>query len=349
MTTKTPHLVVLAVALLALAAPRPTFAQGCVCQKQGNPVFGGVGPYLDPGDWQLVGFYRGYTSDEHFRGTEPLPELDPNGPHNVQQLFAADVTYAPSARWNLSAQIPVYFNDFDVRRPPPGGGERVWVPISANGLGDVSLRGRFWTIDPNGPGGAKHNIGISLGVKLPTGAHDRTDDYFGRQVPVDVSIQPGDGQWGGLATLYAFQNAGNATFYAQGTYLFVPANTTGVPTFFGSLNNPNNTTENSAADQFSAQFGASLSIREGWPIPSLAYRLEGVPVDDLFGDSDGFRRPGLIGFFEPGLNMTWGRHLVTVNLAIRANVNIKDSPTSTRVEDATVPKYVVTAGYSVRF
>jgi hypothetical protein len=334
---------------LSLSAPRAAEAQGCVCQKQGGPVFGGVGPYLEAGDWQLLGFYRGYTSTEHFRGTEPFPDLDPNGPHNVQELFATDLTYAASTRWNLSLQVPLYFNDFDVKRVPPEGGERVWVPIGANGLGDVSVRARYWLFDPNGTGGVGHNIGISLGVKLPTGKKDRTDDYFGRQVPVDVSIQTGDGAWGGLATLYAFQNVGRGTLFATGTYLFVPANTTGVPTFFGSLNNPQNSTHNSAADQFSAQLGGSVTIRDGWPIPSLAYRFEGVPIDDLFGASDGFRRPGLIGFFEPGLSLVLGRHLVTVNLAIRSYVNIKDSPTSTRVEDATVPKYVVTAGYSVRF
>ena len=209
--------------------------------------------------------------------------------------------------------------------------------------------GRYWILDPNGSHGGSHNVGLSLGVKLPTGQSDRTDDYFGRQVPVDVSIQTGDGEWGGLASLYAFQNAGRATLFATGTYLFVPGNTTGVPTFFGSLNNPGNTTLNSAADQFSAQMGGSVTLVEKWLIPGLAYRIEGVPVSDLFGASDGFRRPGVIAFVEPGLNFVLGRHLVGVSLAIRSYVDIKDSPTSTRVEDATVPRYMLTVGYSLRF
>jgi hypothetical protein len=320
-----------------------------VCQKQGGPVFGGVGPYLESGKWQLLLFYRGYQSEQHFQGREAAPQLDGNGPRNRQQLTTADITWAASTRLNLSVSLPVFANDFDVRRQPPGGGDRVWVPISASGLGDVNVRARYWILDPNGPHGGGHNVGLSLGVKLPTGQSDRTDDYFGRPVPVDVSIQTGDGEWGGLATFYAFQNAGPATLYASGTYLFVPGDTTGVPTFFGSLANPGNTTFNSAADQFSAQLGGSVTIVDKWLIPSLAYRVEGVPVSDLFGASDGFRRPGVIGFVEPGLNLVFGRHLVGVNLAIRSYVDIKDSPTSTRVEDATVPRYMLTVGYSVRF
>ncbi|MCG6927170.1 MAG: hypothetical protein LJF30_17925 [Acidobacteria bacterium] len=332
-----------------LVAPGPARAQGCVCQKQGGPVFGGVGPYIETGSWQLLLFYRGYQSEEHFRGRERFIELDANGPRNQQQLTVASLTWAPSTRLNLSLSVPVFSNDFDVRRQPPGGGERVWVPIGASGLGDINVQGRYWILDPNGPHAGGHNIGVSLGVKLPTGRSDRTDEYFGRQVPVDVSIQTGDGHWGGLTKLHAFQNAGPATLFATGTYLFVPGDTTEVPTFFGSLNNPNNTTYNSAADQFSVQMGGSVTIIDKWLIPSLAFRVEGVPVSDLFGASDGFRRPGVIGFVEPGLNFVFGRHLIGVNLAIRSYVNIRDSPTSTRVEDATVPKYMVTAGYSVRF
>jgi hypothetical protein len=267
----------------------------------------------------------------------------------VQRLTTAQFTWAASTRLNLSLSVPFFSNGFDVRRQPPAGGERVWVPIGASGLGDINLQGRYWILDPNGPHGGGHNIGLSLGVKLPTGQSDRTDAYFGRQVPVDVSIQTGDGRWGGLATLYGFQNAGPATLFATGTYLFVPGNTTEVPTFFGSLRNPNNTTVNSAADQFSVQLGGSVTIIEKWLIPSLAYRIEGVPVSDLFGASDGFRRPGVIGFVEPGLNFVFGPNLIGVNLAIRSYVNIKDSPTSTRVEDATVPRFMLTIGYSVRF
>jgi hypothetical protein len=141
------------------------------------------------------------------------------------------------------------------------------------------------------------------------------------------------------------QQAGPITFFALGSYLANPRNTTGVPTFFGSLNNPNNTQLNSAADQFSVQMGASGHVKRGWPVPSLVYRIEGVPISDLFGASDGFRRPGVIGFTEPGVTYEIGRHMFSASLGIRSYVNIKDSPTTARAEDATVPKLIFTAAY----
>jgi hypothetical protein len=339
----------LAVAVVALVSPADATAQGCVCQRQGGPLFGGLSPYMNPGDWSLQVFYRGYRSVEHFRGTNPLPELDENGPRNVQHYATAEAWYGVSRRVNLSLSVPLHVNSFDVRRSPPGGGERVWVPIGSSGIGDVALRARLWTLDPDGPTSGTRNIGLSLGVKVPTGSSDRTDDYFGRQVPVDVSIQTGDGSWAGTAALYGFQSLNRVTLYGTGSYLFNPTNTTGTPTFFGSLNNPDNDSLNSAADQFTAQVGASLDLKPGWPQPSLAYRIEGVPVSDLFGDSDGFRRPGLIGFIEPGLTLAVGPHLFSATMAIRAHVNIKDSPTSTRVEDATVPGFIFSAAWSLRF
>jgi len=345
------HIVVSALAAVAVALLTPVgaAAQGCVCQRQGGPLFGGVSPYLDAGGWNLQMFYRGYRSTEHFRGTEPFPALDENGPRNVQHYVTAEAWYGVSRRLNLSLTVPLHLNSFDVRRAAPGTIDRVWVPIDATGIGDLGLRGRLWLLDPDGPRAPSRNVGLSLGMKLPTGRNDRTDDYFGRQVPVDVSIQTGDGSWAGTAALYAFQSLDPVTLFATGSYLFNPTNTTGVPTFFGSLNNPDNDTLNSAADQFTAQIGASVGLKPGWPQPSLAYRIEGVPVSDLFGQSDGFRRPGLIGFVEPGLTLALGRHLISVTAAIRAHVNIKDSPTSTRVEDATVPRVIFSAAWSLRF
>ena len=56
----------------------------------------------------------------------------------------------------------------------------------------------------------------------------------------------------------------------------------------------------------------------------------------------------MIGFIEPGINMQVGGNLVSFSVAVRQYVNIKDSPTSTRREDATVPKYMFFAAYSRR-
>src|SRR3989454_4862559 len=65
--------------------------------------------------------------------------------------------------------------------------------VTALGLGDVSLIGSTWLLDPHNHSG---NIALGLGVKAPTGTHTATDAYFLKggtsiQYPVDQSIEPG--------------------------------------------------------------------------------------------------------------------------------------------------------------
>ena len=46
---------------------------------------------------------------------------------------------------------------------------------------------------------------------------------------------------------------------------------------------------------------------------SLGIRGEGVPVRDLLGDSDGFRRPGFILSLDPGLMYHYKRDTLSIN------------------------------------
>jgi hypothetical protein len=309
-------------------------------------VFGGLSTYMNKGDWQLTIGVRGYRSNKHYRGTEPAPELDGNGPFNRQTQINFDIAYALTRKWNISVNVPVHFNSFEVKRPVPGTPDRLWQNTESSGIGDISVRARYWIFSTEQD---KHNLAISAGVKLPTGKADRTDEVLGRTVPVDISIQTGDKSWAGTTGVQGFQRIKRLTVYGAASYLFNPRNTTGVRSFFASLTAPNTTTLNSATDQYSTQIGASVRVKQKWPVPSIGYRLEGVPVSDVFGASDGFRRPGNFGFVEPGLNMAVGKQLFSVGVAIRTYANVKDVPGSPRVEDATIPKYMFFGAYSVRF
>ena len=310
-------------------------------------MFGGLNPYMNKGDWQVVVSSRSYRSTKHYQGKEPFPELDANGPRNVQNQINFDITYAITQRWNLSLSVPLHSNSFAVRRPVPGNPQqRVWQTTRAKGLGDVSLRARYWLLSTEK---SNHNISVSVGLKVPTGKANRQDEVFGRPIPVDISVQTGDKGWGLITGVQGFQKIKRATVDGAAQYLLNPRNTTRVPTFFGTLGNPRNTTVNSVPDQFSTQIGTSVSIKRKWPVPTIAYRLEGAPVIDVFGKSEGFRRPGTFGFIEPGFSMAAGRNMFSFGVAIRNYVNVKDAPNSVRIEDATIPKYMFFTAYSRRF
>lgn len=306
-----------------------------MCNRQNPPVFGGESVYLGRGQHQIALTYRRAVADRHYQGKRPLPELDPFGPINTQNQWNIDWSYGLTKRWSLGVNIPFVLHSYDVYRAPAGSTQRQWVGVGARGIGDVTFRASGWLmpVRESAPG----NVGISIGLKTPTGDSGAKGVIFGRQIPADISIQPGDGAWAPVLSVFGFRQFAAMTVYGSGLYMANARNTTGVPGFFQTLGNPNNRFPNSSTDQFLYHFGASFRTGRGWPTPMLAYRISGVPVKDLFGPSDGFRRPGTIGMIEPGVGFLFRGHSLTLTVPLLAYVNIKDSPATTRTEDATVP------------
>ena len=91
---------------------------------------------------------------------------------------------------------------------------------------------------------------------------------------------------------------------------------------------------------------------------SAAGRVEGVPVRDLIGSSDGFRRPGFIVSIEPGIEIMKGRYTFDFSLPYSLYRNrqrsvadeLASAASGTDVHgDAAFADYVITASFSVRF
>jgi hypothetical protein len=49
---------------------------------------------------------------------------------------------------------------------------------------------------------------------------------------------------------------------------------------------------------------------------SLGARLDGIPLRDIIGGDDGFRRPGYTLYLDPGLALRWGRDELTFSFPI---------------------------------
>jgi hypothetical protein len=90
---------------------------------------------------------------------------------------------------------------------------------------------------------------------------------------------------------------------------------------------------------------------------SLGVRYEGVPVEDLIGESHGFRRPGSVFSVEPGLSYMIDR--VSINVAVPMAL-IRDRPQSVtdletqlltgnpRNGDAAFADYLINVGVAYR-
>lgn len=85
---------------------------------------------------------------------------------------------------------------------------------------------------------------------------------------------------------------------------------------------------------------------------SMGGRMEGVPVRDAFGKSNGFRRPGYVISIEPGLMYARGSYMVNVSGPWAMERNRKTSVTDFANHshgDAAFADYTIIAGISKTF
>jgi hypothetical protein len=179
-------------------------------------------------------------------------------------------------------------------------------------LGDITVGLQSWIWRP--PTETGGNIAVNMQLKMPTGINNATGaaTLKGQTViaTADQSMQPGDGTWGVSVGAQGYKRLWHtATSYAQANYLASPADTNGVATF---RSQPGQGVM-SATDQYLFRAGISQLVPK---VTRLAFtagvRGEGVPVRDLMGDSNGFRRPGYIFSFDPGFMFSYRRDTLSV-------------------------------------
>jgi hypothetical protein len=293
-------------------------------------------PYLEPDQWQLNVGYRYQFSDRHFTGSHEDTERQSGETQvkNTINLFDFALTRGLTKQTSITASVPFLI----AKREIPGiirdaSGDLVRAPNGANttgsqGIGDatITLRTYLFDVEKN----LDQNIGLGFGIKLPTGdpsttdaikirntngtPTDPTDDTFTNEVRTnDQSIQPGDGGFGFTLDLVAFKRWGLFTPYATGSYLFNPQGTNGVLTY---RTQPGEEVM-SIADQYLARIGTMIDAPQ---IEGLSFgiggRIEGVPVRDLIGADDGFRRPGFAISAEPSVVFAHEKDVFSISIPI---------------------------------
>jgi hypothetical protein len=189
--------------------------------------------------WRINLQYDHINQDQlrHGTGTASVVPTGNELEHKtVNDYFTASLTYAPNPRWNVSVQIPY------VRRDHTTYGE--YDPLAAlvltgshsSSIGDVRVIGSYQGFLPT------RNLGIQIGVKLPTGPHGDSVHFSSGPdagTALDTSLQPGTGSTDVILGAYyyqalsqnydgfahaTFQSAVHATFdYRPGNRLNVSA------------------------------------------------------------------------------------------------------------------------------
>jgi hypothetical protein len=183
---------------------------------------------------------------------------------------------------------------------------------------------------------------------------DRFDGKGAQPTLLDYSIQPGTGGWGLILQWQAFRALGNeAAVFFSGNYVATPQNTNNVLRSTAAINPKTLTVYSSISDQYLMQAGIAKPIKKirGLTL-TFGPRWEGVPANDWFGDSLGFRRPGYAVSVEPGFQYARGTSMLTASVgkAIRRDRtrSVPDQVTGGH-GDAAFADYVWSASYSYRF
>lgn len=219
--------------VLALLAA-PIAAQACAtcgCSLSADAAMG----YSAASGWRLNLEYDFIDQDQLRSRYAPIPPsqvaaLNPPGstPDNpgsqeverqtINRYLTAGVTYAPNADWTITALVP-YINRTHETYGNVSPDQLVPSDLSgahSNGLGDVKLIGAWQGLLPT------HNLGLQLGVKLPTGRYGGQNVDTGAQVgraPVyfnagpnaanhqalDTSLNPGNGGYDLIVGAYYYQ------------------------------------------------------------------------------------------------------------------------------------------------
>jgi hypothetical protein len=357
------------VALFAaiLISAEKSKAQGCVAVRHmsscGNPNAANTNTNLMAGQWQVSASYRYFRSFRHFRGTHEEKERLEKGNEVINTTNALDlgVTYALTNRLSFSAVVPLSYTDRSSWYEHVDRNKGPRYHSQAYGLGDIRLQTSYWLIDSE-----KYmdgNIAVGAGVKLPTGNFNTQDEFHIKrndQVvlerrPVDQSLQLGDGGVAGLLEIQAYHKLfKNATAYISGFYMINARDTTKTRTYRETLNATlANESYLSVPDQFSARAGINYAVFPSKGIyVSVGGRFEGVPVRDLIGKSNGFRRPGHIFSVEPGITYAHGKNIVTLGVPVALIRNRTKSVTDRQMNrhgDAAFADYLVFLNYAHRF
>ncbi len=219
--------IALAVTLTLLPASAAFACATCGCALSSDAAAG----YSAQTGWS-IGLQYDYVPQTQLRSGSKAVSVanvaalnDNGGSQEVEKstynrYFTANIGYAPSAEWNFKLQVPFANRSHEtyVQSGNPLTAENISA-ASFKQLGDIKLMGSYQGFLPT------HNLGVQLGVKLPTGRYggpnaDATGTVGRKPVAfksgpasqadspgnlLDASLQPGNGSTDLILGAYYYQ------------------------------------------------------------------------------------------------------------------------------------------------
>jgi hypothetical protein len=176
--------------------------------------------YSTAAGWRLSVEYDYIHQDELRSGTRQVSGV-PDGNElehdTLNRYVTTALSYSPNSDWNVSLFAPYVirthstYGTFDSTQPLPD-----LSSSRSSSLGDIRLIGSFQGILPT------KNLGVQLGVKLPTGNYYPTVDFHSGPLagqPLDASLQPGTGSTDVIVGAYYYRAVSqDFDFFANGQF-----------------------------------------------------------------------------------------------------------------------------------
>ena len=301
--------------LTIIAASQKLAAQGCVAiRSTGGFCTAGADHNMDTAaSWQFSVNNRYYKSFRHYVGTVYQKQRQVLGNEVINNAYTMDMAIYRiiNPRWSIMLDLPISANARSQTYTQSSVLHR--FSTHAFGAGDIRVAVYRWLLDPVKM--PKGNLQVGLGLKFATG-DDNVQDYFKTSDstrtfgPVDQSIQLGDGGTGITLELNGYYNFSHRIgVYGNFFYLSNPRDQNGISNAHGGTPSAssiaNGSSIMSVPDQYLVRAGVSMTFNR--LNVSAGLRDDCLPVHDLIGASDGFRRPGYIISAEPGVTYVFNR------------------------------------------
>jgi hypothetical protein len=267
--------------------PRPAQAcAACGCTLNSDAALG----YMSQPGWRLSVEYDYIHQDQLRSGTHAVSTVPDGNELEIETLnryLTLGLDYSPSADWNINLRIPYVirthstYGEYDSTEPLPPPSSS-----SSSSIGDMKLIGAFQGFLP------MHNLGVQLGIKLPTG-HYGTDVKFSSGPlagePLDASLQPGTGSTDIIVGAFYYRPVGeNFEAFANAQFQSAVASKQNQP---GNDFRPGNLTTVSfgVRYQHSPRFMPQLQM-------NLTHKLM-----DQGALADSADTPGYVAYISPGI------------------------------------------------
>jgi hypothetical protein len=276
-------------AALGCALLWPGRAQACASCGCSLSADAAMGYSAIPG-WRLSIEYDYINQDQLRSGTQAVSGVPAGNElehETLNQYLTAGLSYSPNSSWNLTLLLPYVirnhstYGDYDPTQPLP----ELSRSFSSS-IGDAKFIVSYQGFLPT------NNLGVQLGVKLPTGRYGTAVDFHSGPnagTPLDASLQPGTGSTDIILGAYYYQAISqNFDAFVNGQFQGVVKHRMDQP---GNDYRPGNST--------TLSFGLRYEANARW-VPQLQINLlHKAPDEGALADVQ--NSAGNVAYVSPGL------------------------------------------------